>query len=312
MSATLPHRSGCKPLVKISRLKEYLLGLLLVTAATIAWSTAGLFTKVIALDSWTLLWWRGVFGGLAIVTVVAVTGGASGWRQLVRLGGAGWLFALVSAVGMLFYISALKHTSVAHVSVLYAVVPLVTAAIAWLVVGERPTRAVLVASVVSLPGVCIMMGLATDGSLGGDMLAMGMTLCLAVMMVVGRVCPGLPILPAACVSAFLSALMALPFSAPLSVQPQQWIWLAGFGVVNSALGLTLFIYGSKILPAVETALITALDAPLAPLWVWLIFNETPDAATLIGGSIVFVAITRYLFVTAAGNSSRHNRNNHGK
>jgi len=67
-----------------------------------------------------------------------------------------------------------------------------------------------------------------------------------------------------------------------------------FGVVNSALGLVLFIIGSKNIPAIETALITALDAPLAPIWVWLLFSEVPGVATLFGGAIVFVAVAVYL------------------
>ena len=29
---------------------------------------------------------------------------------------------------------------------------------------------------------------------------------------------------------------------------------------------------------------------LGPLWVWLAYSENPDAATLIGGAIVVVAI----------------------
>jgi drug/metabolite transporter (DMT)-like permease len=35
---------------------------------------------------------------------------------------------------------------------------------------------------------------------------------------------------------------------------------------------------------------------LAPLWVWLAFDETPTNATVIGGSIVFVAVAIHLVV----------------
>lgn len=46
------------------------LGVLLVTLSAMAWSTAGFFTRVIPLDAWTTLFWRGIFGaatGLAFV-----------------------------------------------------------------------------------------------------------------------------------------------------------------------------------------------------------------------------------------------------
>src|SRR5262249_51905735 len=48
------------------RLDEAPMGLVLVTATAFAFSTAGYFTRLILLDVWTVLLWRGVFGGLAI------------------------------------------------------------------------------------------------------------------------------------------------------------------------------------------------------------------------------------------------------
>lgn len=40
----------------------------------------------------------------------------------------------------------------------------------------------------------------------------------------------------------------------------------------------------------ESALILALDAPLAPLWVWLVFAQTPAGTTLMGGGFVLTAV----------------------
>ena len=56
--------------------------------------------------------------------------------------------------------------------------------------------------------------------------------------------------------------------------------------------------GARFLPAIETALIGSLDAPLAPLWVWLAFDETPSAITLIGALIVFTAVGIHLILSA--------------
>lgn len=288
------------PLLEKSTLHipAYFSGLLLVVSATVAWSTAGLFSRAIVLDNWTLLLWRGIFGGLAIALVITVTHRRNTLRQFLSLGIAGWIFVVVSAVGMVMFITALNYTTVAHVSILYATVPLVTAFVAWLVLREKPTRYSIAASFVSLIGVCMMMGLSGEGHWIGDLLALGMTLCLAVMMIITRAKPDIPILPAACLSALLSAALAWPLSSPFNVAPEQWILLVLFGVVNSALGLILFIVGSKKLPAIETALITAMDAPLAPIWVWLWFNEVPEVVTILGGSIVFVAVAAYLAISS--------------
>lgn len=104
--------------------------------------------------------------------------------------------------------------------------------------------------------------------------------------------------PAACLSALLSALAAWPLSQALDVSAAELTLLALFGLVNSALGLTLFTLGARRLPAVETALIGALDAPFAPIWVWLAFAETPGPATLIGGGIVFAAVAAHIWTSA--------------
>jgi len=80
----------------------------------------------------------------------------------------------------------------------------------------------------------------------------------------------------------------------LALTGNNLLLLALFGFINSAAGLALFTLGARLLPAMETALIGSLDAPLAPLWVWLAFSETPSGSAIIGGLIVFVAVGTYL------------------
>lgn len=275
----------------------YRLGLVLVTASAVAWSTAGFFTRLIPLDSFTMLAWRGIFGAAGILIVMLALR-RDGWRDLGRMGWAGWLFAIVSAVGMILFITSLRHTTVAHVAVIYATVPFVAAGMGWLVLRERPSRNAVVASLAALAGVTVMVGLSLDGSLFGDLLALGMTISMAAMMVIARRYPTLPVMPAACLSALLSGLVCWPLGVPMAVSGYELLLLALFGLVNSALGLALFTLGARLLPTIETALIGALDAPLAPLWVWLAFGETPAPATLIGGGIVFVAVGVHILIEA--------------
>ncbi len=50
---------------------SYRLGLILVTASAIAWSTTGFFTRLIHLDAATMLVWRGLFGAAAMLAFIA-------------------------------------------------------------------------------------------------------------------------------------------------------------------------------------------------------------------------------------------------
>lgn len=268
----------------------YRLGLILVTASAVAWSLAGLFTRVIPLDSWTILAWRGIFGSLGIAAVMVAMERGQIWKSFRDIGGAGWLFVAVSTLGMVFFINSLKETTVAHVAVIYATIPFVAAVLGWLVMGERSTIGAILASVAALIGVAIMVGLGAEGTLFGDLLAFGMTLCMAVLMVIVRRAPDISVMPAACLSALVSSLICWPLGNPLAVSAHELLLIALFGILVSAVGLALFTLGAKRLPAIETALIGSLDAPLAPFWIWLVFNEIPSTSTLIGGSIVFAAV----------------------
>jgi drug/metabolite transporter (DMT)-like permease len=88
--------------------------------------------------------------------------------------------------------------------------------------------------------------------------------------------------------------LALPLAAIAGVSSHDLIILALFALVNQVMGFGLFALGARMLPPMETALVTALDAPLAPLWVWLFLAETPSAATLIGGGIVLTAVIAHI------------------
>ena len=166
---------------------------------------------------------------------------------------------------------------------------------------EKPTTSSIIASLAALAGVALMVGFGTRGGLTGDLLALGMTWSMASTMVIARNYPDIPILLTACISSLLSGLLAWPFGAPLAVTGHELLLLALFGIVNFAIGLPLFTYGAKLLPAIETALIGAVDAPLAPFWVWLAFGEVPGMSTIIGGT---------LGLRRRGDASHHRRDRH--
>jgi drug/metabolite transporter (DMT)-like permease len=63
-----------------------------------------------------------------------------------------------------------------------------------------------------------------------------------------------------------------------------------FGFFQVALGLTLFMLGSRLLPSGQATLIGTLETPLMPFWVWLAFQEVPSPRALVGGALVMGAV----------------------
>ena len=73
-------------------------GIVLILAAAVAWSTAPFFTRLLALlDSWTILFWRGLSGAAVITVVLVLTQGRAGLRDFTGMGRSGWLVASLDA-----------------------------------------------------------------------------------------------------------------------------------------------------------------------------------------------------------------------
>ena len=274
------------------------LGLAMIFISTLAWSTAGLFIRAADTDLATIIFWRGIFGVLGMAVVLLAFQGKTGLGSFLRLGRAGWAYVLVSVLTLPAYLASLHLTSIAHVAIIYATVPLMTACLAWLVLREAAPRSAIIASLIALSGAVLMVGLSDDGTLLGDALALAMTFGMAVLVVLARRNPEILALAAGLIATFLTVLAVAPWVAT-SMPPADTITiLAVFGLSNALLGFALFILGSRRIPAIETALIGALEAPIAPVWVWLMFGETPGAATLLGGLIVFAAVFWHIFQSA--------------
>ena len=274
------------------------LGLAMIFTSTLAWSTAGLFIRAADTDLATIIFWRGIFGVLGMAVVLLAFQGRAGLASFKRLGRAGWAYVLVSVLTLPAYLASLHLTSIAHVAIIYATVPLMTACLAWLVLREAAPRSAIIASLIALSGAVLMVGLSDDGTMLGDTLALAMTFGMAVLVVLARRNPEIPALAAGLIATLLTVLAVAPWVAA-SMPPADTITiLATFGLSNALLGFALFILGSRRIPAVETALIGALEAPIAPVWVWLMFDETPGPATLLGGLIVFAAVFWHILRSA--------------
>lgn len=272
-------------------LMERGVGTALLAASAAAYSTAGFFTRLVQTDSWTMLFWRGVFAGLFLSAMVAWRERGHVWQSVRAIGRDGILIGVFSALATVCFLNAFRLSSVADVMVIDATIPFWTAGIAWLLIGEREDRITLLATLTAVAGVVVMAGPAiAGGRLLGDLLAFGMALFMSTVLVLIRRNPGVSMLPAVALSAFLCALFVLPWSHPPAVSNADLGRLVLFGVSQFGMGLLLLSLGTPLVSATRGALIGTLQTPLGTLWVWLAFSETPAAATLIGGVIVLAAV----------------------
>jgi drug/metabolite transporter (DMT)-like permease len=267
-------------------------GTALVIAAAVAWSTAPFFTRLLHFDSWTILFWRGLFGGGAITAFLVLTRGRAGLRDLVETGTSGWLVACLSTLGMVAFIPALQLTSVSNVAIIVATQPFVAAGLAWIWFRESARPTTLIASLVALCGVAIIVSDAAGISdIRGIGLACLMILAVSAMTVAIRRYRQVSMVAAAALSNVLGSLVSIPFAHGIAgVTATDIAILAMFGCFQVGIGLTLFFIGSRLLPSGQASLIATLETPLMPFWVWLAFQEIPSFRALVGGALVMAAV----------------------
>jgi drug/metabolite transporter (DMT)-like permease len=272
---------------------EHMLGVGLIVASSAFFAMAGIFTKSISTDPWTIACWRGLVGGLLITAYVLWRSGRGalsldfGWR--------GWAMVVVGVFAALGFIASFKYTYVANVAIISATVPLMAAALEWLFLRVRPRSSTMVMALLCLIGVGIIVsGGIGGGHLFGDMIAVGMTAASALYMVMIRAFRDTPVVWVGAVSAYVLFAAGWLIVDPLAVSAADAWRMACFGF-TFACAVTLWTEGTRLVPASEAGVLGAAEVPFAILFAWIFLAELPPLASMTGGAVVMATVIFHAF-----------------
>jgi DME family drug/metabolite transporter len=274
----------------------YRQGVALVLLAGTCWSIMGLVVRLMeAATAWQILFYRSVSLGIFLFVVLAVRSRGHPLRAIRRGGLGSLLGALALVLAFCGSIFAIRNTTVANAMFLFASAPFMAAGLGLLILKESVRRATWIAMAVGGLGVAIMV--AEGISLGhffGNVAAVGSALGFALFTIALRWQHKEDMLPAVCLGGFITAAvagaMSLSSGEGLAVLPYDLMLTCVLGIGQLGLGLTLYTYGSKAVPAAELALLAMTEVVLGPFWVWLALGETAGLWTLVGGALLLVAI----------------------
>ena len=203
------------------------------------------------------------------------------------------LRGLVGSAALFCVYAAVMHLPLAAATVLQYLYPTFTALLAWLLLGERLGRRVLLAMGLGWLGVLLVAQPAASSALPATWVAVAVAgaLLTAVAYVSVR---SLAESEHPAVIIFYFPLVALPMSLPLVLldpvlpTPGEWLWLLGVGVFTQVgqVGLTRAL---TQLPAARATAISYVQVGFAALWGWWIFGETIDLPTAIGAGLILMA-----------------------
>jgi drug/metabolite transporter (DMT)-like permease len=205
-------------------------------------------------------------------------------------GRAGVAAGTFYGVNSLTFMLSVFNTTTANVVFILAFTPMFAALLSWIFLGERPTKATLLTMAAMVGGVALIVhdGL-ESGNLFGDAMAACSALLLASAITISRKSGAdmgfVPLVTA--VIPGIAALFMLPAGA---LQIEQPGFILFDGLVLAPLAFWCLATGPRFLSAPEVGMFYLLETVLAPVWVWIIFAEEPSNQTLVGGSILILAL----------------------
>jgi drug/metabolite transporter (DMT)-like permease len=283
-------RSGLttkEPLPRI--LSDYQKGLLFTTCGVLTLTPDALLVRLIQVESWALLFWRGILMSLGFSLFLL-------WKRipLGKLNARGWLAAVFLACSTTCFVFSLEHTHAANTLVIIATSPLIAAILSQAFLKERVPLVTWAAIAVATLGVLLSLsdGLGR-GSLKGELFAGVSAVSMACHFTTLRWWKSeygpLSIWGAGLVAAIL----ALPFAESLRVPSADIGWVVLLGLVLLPTAFGLMAVGPRYLPAPEVGLLLLGETVLGPVWVWMAVGEEPGKATLGGGALVIVTLAAH-------------------
>ena len=282
---------------------RFLAGALSVLAGGLCWSFTGVFVRLAPhLNPWQFLVYRGLGVAVAFWLIGGRRGAIAGLRAFGALGLVTTAALSVAAIG---FIVALKMTSVATALFLSSCAPLLSALLGFLILGERLNARQISAVALGFCGLAIILsGGIEAGRLAGDLWGLACALSFATVSVCTRLAPRRDFGPAmvgyGILSAAVSAAVCLSNGVTLAPPPLEALAGFGGGFLLMGLGFTLFLRGAPLVPAVGQTMLAQTETIFGPVWVWLLFGETPPLPTLIGGVVILVAVVAMALAGAGG------------
>ena len=268
------------------------LGALQVAAAAVSWSFAGVLSKSLPWNSFTINGMRSLVAALLLAL-------ARGTPK-VRLTKGTLLGAMGVALTSVLFMAATKLTSSANAIVLQYAMPVFVILFSWIFFGQRPSPRHLVIAAFIMAGVVLC---SWDGLTGGNPLGDGLAILSAVTFSLVFFCARMPGANPRDYS-YLGMVLCAPFAlnaffdpAVSLLQPLHWLIAAGLGVCLAGGYFFISKSMSNVSP-ISAALLANLEPILNPVWVFLFLGEQPGALTILGSAIVLVTATVYSLLPA--------------
>jgi drug/metabolite transporter (DMT)-like permease len=244
-------------------------------------------------EAWSVLLMRTGVTFLSALVIWAI------WRLITPSapklvpGRKGLIVAGLYGLGSIFFITAVYNTTTANLVFILAFNTMFAALLSWIFLGERPRGGTLLAMAAMIFGILIIVWDSVGtGNLFGDLMAACAALSLAAAITISRASNDDMGFTALVGVIFPFAVAAFMVGGTGFRVDEPW-WLLFNGAVIMPLSFFCLAQGPRYISGPEVAMFYLLETVLAPVWMWLIFHETPSRASLTGGIILITALVAH-------------------
>ena len=270
----------------------YRRGILQLVASGFFLSTSGIALRIIEqANGWQILFYRSIALSVTILLILVFQKRSRFFDEFRGLGWNDFLLAVFLGTGFVAYVFALLYNTVANALFIFSCAPFIAGFLGWILLGERVAKRTWFAIGVAMVGLAVMVvSELTVSHYLGTLLALWIPISYAASIIAVRRSKRDNMLVALCLAGIVAGGLSAIFVTDYALTSRDLIISLYLGVFQVGVGFTLVVLGSRYVPAAQVGLLALVEPILAPVWAWMGVGEVPGKATIVGGTIIFLAI----------------------
>ncbi|OBS10832.1 DMT family transporter [Acidihalobacter prosperus] len=277
-------------------------GLLIALCGALVLTPDTLFMRWSGMGALEMVAWRGMLMGFVFIAAWFVFRRRD-WRSDMRglFSSGGLTVVLCQFAGAILFSFGIAEAPIPIVLFGVATVPVFSAILAFLLMGEDTHASTWLAMVMVMGGIGIaVLGDAPEAVLGGREALIGavaglaVALCVALNFVSLRRNPAVPILLANGGGALLAGAISFGMVGPAAAWHGHLWAVIVTGVLILPVSFFLLSMATRYTATANVSLVMLVETVLGPAWVWLGTGQKPTAAMFVGGAVVVGTLALYI------------------
>jgi len=266
-------------------------GLIITSLGILIMSLESLFIRLTTISPITFSFYLGIFMFFSMAGTLLVNKKES-LREIRKNS-----FSIVLLCGLfmgsanVFFISAIKSTTVANVVLIFGTSALFSSFFAYLFYKVKIEKNILIASFFMFVGLFIIfsdeLGI---GNLRGNIYALLCTMFFSLYFVVLSKYTEINRVVLTAAGGLSLALIAFVLADSISIDLYTLGTIAIMGLLITPISRVLIGHGTRYINASEVSLLMIIETLMAPIWVWIFLKEMPSFNTFVGGSIIMITL----------------------